>query len=988
MPNRAAGTPQTGIAALFSNTRQSRPNQARTRTADSVVDPPPPSGAPVAAATGADTGPAAAAASAAAAVTSAPPPTAEATEPTSSPLNLGALASDRRPNDGPSPGATASGETPSAPTAAPPTTVERGPEPIRPPTSAIAFQLDTTDSTPTATGPGPMPPPVTTQPAPGGDHNGNVGASLQDYNSSAYAREVAAEAATRSAAAANQRQLDDLRFTEDARRAADELQQQEQRDGGSSSALEGLDRPPSAAAPADPAAPAPTAAAADTTLDTVRPAPLRDRAYRRPDAAAAPAAATQSGTGARLNLWIETCFELVAPQHQTHDSFPFLSPEALESVLNCSIRAIVRAGTTYKDMLPELIELLHGTPAALGSKFHRAQMTNWGNAFTDAAMLTAQEAAQASSPPPGTRGHAHTRTRHGHRAYRPPDHHGESNHGSPSNSVGYTEAVASNKEVTPGHLARLMDNPLYQRMEGTVANKHVEEMALLLQPPHPHEDEGRTREDYYELLPVLLHYMRIGKKGMTPTGASEDLKRFHGFVAAFQGTMSQLAHGIVAPALPHESAFKSWEGFSGSAAGSKAFTAGSLPDILTGAPKFSPAVDHIHEDIELVDMSTDDRRQVLTVIMNAYVTLFPAFAGGSAAQIVAALMRDEVNLESLSNGCLAFDTEGAGCIWETILLPALVHFTKSIQTFWAATEMNADTWPDTLLSTLQSESLASARGTAVAYQKFQETINCLRRLQQRSEATRKLTRHEMLQADVSSHPVMLALDSREKRALKRNRKATGLNSKTGAGSAKTLKRRGKRIQAKARQATKAAAEKAASQKRLAASTAASVKGGRATKRAKTAAKPAAKPAPQTSDEESSSSSDSSDADSDTESDSSDSSAAAPAQPIKTYAMLSEFQRMLHKKQLPRQCMFRLVTGKAFPIKGGCAGKATSSGGRLCAACEADKKRQTAVGAVDVSAASDKATKIWLTDRSGRYVPALELLFSAEGKGQTIRKTLL
>ena len=76
------------------------------------------------------------------------------------------------------------------------------------------------------------------------------------------------------------------------------------------------------------------------------------------------------------------------------------------------------------------------------------------------------------------------------------------------------------------------------------------------------------------------------------------------------------------------------------------------------------------------------------------------------------------------------------------------------------------------------------------------------------------------------------------------------------------------------------------------------------------------------------------------------------------------------------------------LPGGCAGKATSSGGRLCAACEADKKRQTAVGAVDVSAASDKATKIWLTDRSGRYVPALKKIFSAEGKGQTIRKTLL
>ena len=114
-----------------------------------------------------------------------------------------------------------------------------------------------------------------------------------------------------------------------------------------------------------------------------------------------------------LNLWIDTCFALVAPQHQTQDAFPFLSPEALESELNCSIRALVRAGTTYKDMQPEMIALLDGTPAARGSKFHRAQMTNWGNAFTDAEMLTAQEAAQASSPPSGTLGHAHTRTRQG-----------------------------------------------------------------------------------------------------------------------------------------------------------------------------------------------------------------------------------------------------------------------------------------------------------------------------------------------------------------------------------------------------------------------------------------------------------------------------------------------------------------------------------------------------------------------------------------------
>ena len=103
-------------------------------------------------------------------------------------------------------------------------------------------------------------------------------------------------------------------------------------------AREGLGRLPAAAALAGPTASAPAAAAAATTLDTPLPAPLHERAFRRPAAAAAPAAATQSGTGAMLNLWIDTCFALVAPQHHTPGEFPFLSPEALESELKCSLR--------------------------------------------------------------------------------------------------------------------------------------------------------------------------------------------------------------------------------------------------------------------------------------------------------------------------------------------------------------------------------------------------------------------------------------------------------------------------------------------------------------------------------------------------------------------------------------------------------------------------------------------------------------------------
>ena len=173
MVKSSSATPaQAGsILAMFA-----RPNQARAgQTADGVTGPPPPSGVPAAAAAGADTGPAAAAASAPAVVAAAPPPT-EVTEPASASLNPEAPAAGRSNGCEAAPGATANGDTPAAPTAAPPSTAERGPEPLLPPPADVVFQPDTTDSTPTAAGQELMPPPApaTTQLAPGGYNAGHV----------------------------------------------------------------------------------------------------------------------------------------------------------------------------------------------------------------------------------------------------------------------------------------------------------------------------------------------------------------------------------------------------------------------------------------------------------------------------------------------------------------------------------------------------------------------------------------------------------------------------------------------------------------------------------------------------------------------------------------------------------------------------------------------------------------------------------------------
>ena len=82
------------------------------------------------------------------------------------------------------------------------------------------------------------------------------------------------------------------------------------------------------------------------------------------------------------------------------------------------------------------------------------------------------------------------------------------------------------------------------------------------------------------LMPPVMHYLRTGRHGMTPPGASTELRRFHAFVAAFQGTMTLLAHGIIAHRLPPDSLFRAWAGFHAGASCSQAFADADLAIVL------------------------------------------------------------------------------------------------------------------------------------------------------------------------------------------------------------------------------------------------------------------------------------------------------------------------------------------------------------------------------------------------------------------------
>ena len=78
-----------------------------------------------------------------------------------------------------------------------------------------------------------------------------------------------------------------------------------------------------------------------------------------------------------------------------------------------------------------------------------------------------------------------------------------------------------------------MDIPLFRQLETAAANKDTTEMYHLVAPPPAHQDGGRTMRDYEMLIPPVMHYLRTERPGMTPAGASAELRRFHSFVTAF-----------------------------------------------------------------------------------------------------------------------------------------------------------------------------------------------------------------------------------------------------------------------------------------------------------------------------------------------------------------------------------------------------------------------------------------------------------------------
>ena len=135
-----------------------------------------------------------------------------------------------------------------------------------------------------------------------------------------------------------------------------------------------------------------------------------------------------------------------------------------------------------------------------------------------------------------------------------------------------------------------MDIPLFRQLETAAANKDTTEMYHLVAPPPAHQDGGRTMRDYEMLIPPVMHYLRTERPGMTPAGASDELRRFHSFVAAFQGTMTLLAHGIIAHRLPSESLFRTWAGFHAGASGSQAFANADRATVLSGLACFSPSI--------------------------------------------------------------------------------------------------------------------------------------------------------------------------------------------------------------------------------------------------------------------------------------------------------------------------------------------------------------------------------------------------------------
>ena len=229
-----------------------------------------------------------------------------------------------------------------------------------------------------------------------------------------------------------------------------------------------------------------------------------------------------------------------------------------------------------------MVRILAGTSAAEGTPNHQSQMIHWRAELA--------RASAASTAYPRIRGtHAEMQSGGGpKRPWQQADHDepGTSRRRTrhrdqePGQSARYSTAVAANTEVTQATLEHLMKIPLFRQLEDAAARKDTTEMYHLMAPPPSHQHGGQTLRDCEMLMPPVMHYLRTGRQGMTPPGASTELRRFHAFVAAFQGTMTLLAHGIIAHRLPPDSLFRAWAGFHAGASCSQAFADADLAIVL------------------------------------------------------------------------------------------------------------------------------------------------------------------------------------------------------------------------------------------------------------------------------------------------------------------------------------------------------------------------------------------------------------------------
>ena len=702
------------------------------------------------------------------------------------------------------------------------------------------------------------------------------------------------------------------------------------------------------------------------------------------------------------------------------DRYELLNLSDLAAGMQVPETDLIDSGFSAAELQPDMVRILAGTSAAEGNPHHRQQLVHWR------AELARANAASAAHPQI-SEAHADLQSRGGPKRPGPP-----LDHDDPGTdrrrlkyrdqdlgqSAGYSTAVAANTEVTQAALEHLMDIPLFVQMEDAAARKDTMELYHLMAPPPRHQHGGQTLRDYEILMPPVMHYLRTGKQGMTPTGASPELRRFHAFVAAFQGTMTLLAHGIIAHRLPPDSLYRSWAGFHGGASGSQAFANADLATVLSGLAYFSPSVEYMATKPLLADMASTDRRAALEVALKAFTALFPAFSGGDDHALVTALMRDEIALETYSANGLAFDSGGIGTIWTGILIPAISQFVADLHVLWAATDRSASIWSVNLLTRLQPHALRTSQKTAELYQQLEHTVTALHTLNRQGVPTRQLTRSELLRHSQATDPALRDMSeqiqaltkqispskqapaSRRKKAQagrKGRRKKQAKVDKTGttrqAGRQRGAKGGIKKAATGTAKAT-GAAKTAAQRGNQRGKNGSNQKAAASPTQAKGTAKRAA-----SSSSDSDSGSDSDDSGSDSESDSSsDSDSAASAAPAKVtplaaislYNALRDFAGLIHRHNPPlaAKCLFAVSLGKPFGQPGGCTGQATSSGGRICHRCDAEQARRAKPKAAPETAAATAVAKNFFKLKSGRYVDTLQKVFEDEGSGLTIMKSLL